>query len=130
MRSFTWLLLVCPEGVGDGDLTVVPVGEKTEPLTVLATGVAVPDWLGEPGLPNVGRDVVDAKRFDSEAFERRYGRLDIDDNGDFPSLRLCTEMACSESDSCGDCSGSSGVGGISGGAWAAARGRGGGGSCV
>lgn len=71
MMSFTWLLLVWPDGVGDGDLTVDPVGENMEPFVVPATGVTVPDTLGDAGLGWVGRDVVEANRFDREAFERR-----------------------------------------------------------
>lgn len=60
-RSFTWPLVVCcPDGVGEGDLTVEPVGEKTEPLTVVGTGVAVPEAPGEPELGWVGREVVEA----------------------------------------------------------------------
>lgn len=66
-----------------------------------AVGVTVPDWLGDPEPGQVGRDVVDEKRFESEALLRRYGRVEMEDSGDFPSLRLCTEID-SESDSCGD----------------------------
>lgn len=84
------MLAIWPEGAGDGDRTVEPAGEKTEPLTLSATGVDAPDWLGDP----VGR-VVDEKRFESEALLRRYGRDEMLDRGEFPRRLLWTEMASS-----------------------------------
>lgn len=103
-----------PDTAIEGDRTVVePPGENTEPLTVPAVGVIAPDSLGEPGFCSVGRDVVDWKSVDSEAFERRYGRRDMDPRGDFAFLDsrcLGGLMFDPESESCGVCSGSSGGG--------------------
>ena len=71
------------ERLGEGDLIVEPVGEKVEaPLLI---GVIVPESLGDP-VVWVGRDVVEANRFESEALERRYGRLAIEARGDFVGL--------------------------------------------
>jgi len=96
-----------------GDLTAVEAsGEKTEPFTTPAVGVTVPESLGEPASEWVGREVVEAKRVDNEALERRYGRCVTEERGDLRGRVLGTWI--SESESCGDCKGSSGVGGIRG----------------
>lgn len=42
-----------------------------EPLTGPVIGVTVPDALGDPEPGRVGKEVVDAKRLESEALERR-----------------------------------------------------------
>lgn len=98
----------------DGDRTAVePPGENTDPFTGPAVGVIVPDSLGDAGFCSVGKEVVDWKSVDREAFERRYGRRDTDASGDLDCLDCrCfgTLMFDSESESCGVCSGSSGGG--------------------
>ena len=74
-------------------------------------GVTVPDAPGEPVA--IGSDVVDWKSVESDALDRRYGMLDKDARGDlagFERWPLETWRLVSESESCGDCSGSSGVG--------------------
>jgi hypothetical protein len=74
-------------------------------------GVTVPDAPGEPVA--IGSDVVDWNSVEREALERRYGMLDKDARGDlegFERWPLETWRLVSESESCGDCSGSSGVG--------------------
>ena len=111
IRSLTSLspLATLAERAGEGDLTVDPAGEKTEPLTAVLGGVTVPDSLGDWALGWVGRDVVEAKRLESEALERRYERLVTDFKGDLAGLVLGKVMFDSESESCGDCSGSSSV---------------------
>lgn len=89
------------------------VGEKTRPFGGPAVGVSVPDPAGEPVA--VGSEVVDWKSVERDALERRYGRLVRDARGDragFDGRPLATSRFVSESESCGDCSGSSGVGGI------------------
>jgi len=75
-RRITFLVslraAVCPDAAGEEDRAVVDApGEKIEPLTALAVGVTVPDSLGELVLPGSGSEVVEAKRVESEAFERR-----------------------------------------------------------
>ena len=101
---------------------MVPPGEKTEPFLVTVVGVVVPDAPGDPGP--VGKAVVLENKFERDALERRYGSCDIDDNGDLPNRLLCTDMAGSESDSCGEGDwGGSSSGGISGGACYSAGGR-------
>jgi len=74
-------------------------------LIVPAVGVTVPEVPAEPAGGLVARDEVEAKRVDRDALERRYGRLVTDDKGDFRGRVL--ETLISESDSCGDCRGSS-----------------------
>lgn len=88
-----------PDSDGDGDRAVDSVGEKTEPLLGAATGVADPEASGEAEPGQVGRDVVAENKFDSEALERRYGRADMEERGDLPSLLLCTFTPASVSDS-------------------------------
>lgn len=82
-----------------------------EPFTGPAVGVAVPLSLPElvPGL--VGREVVDAKREESEALLRWEGSAETEDRGERLSRRgrVVVEVATdSASESCGDCSVSSG----------------------
>ena len=67
---------------------------------------------------------MEAKRFEREALERRYGRLVTDARGDLVGLALGTVMFDSESESCGDCSGSSSVGIVIREAWYSAGRRG------
>ena len=74
-------------------------------------GVTVPDAPGEPVA--TGSDVVDWKSVERDALDRRYGTLDKEARGDlagFGRWPLETWRLVSESESCGDCSGSSGVG--------------------
>lgn len=87
------LLAICPDGAGEGDCTVEPAGEKTEPLTLSATGVEAPDWLGDA----VGRVrvVVDEKRLEREALLRRYGSDEMLERGSFPRRLLWTEIPSS-----------------------------------
>lgn len=77
-------------------------GENAEPSTTPAIGVMVPDALGE----DAGRELVDAKRVDNEALERRYGSVK-DDKGDFNAVRrvLGRDKEESGSEDCGDCRG-------------------------
>ena len=70
-------------------------------------GVTVPDPLGEFAFDRVDKDVVDAKRFESDALLRRYGKVVSEDNGDlFGGCLVLGTLMLSESDSCGDCRGS------------------------
>ena len=84
MRSLvSWLLTHCRVDVaGDAERIVDPPGEKTEPFAVVSCGVTVPDSLGEAAVPFVGRDVVEANRFESEALLRRYGRFGSEERGE------------------------------------------------
>jgi hypothetical protein len=71
----------------------------------------VPDPPDEPGA--VGSEVVDWKSVERDAFDRRYGRPAMDESDDLTGLDdrlLATSRFVSESESCDDCSGSSGVG--------------------
>nr|POF03492.1 hypothetical protein CFP56_72017 [Quercus suber] len=97
----------------DGDwIVTVPFGERRGPFPTSPLGVTVPDSLGPTaGLP--GRELVDAKRFDNEAFDRRYGRLEIDERGVRLVEGCFATGIISESDNCGDCRLSPGVGVIS-----------------
>lgn len=67
-------------------------------------GVPVPeaaDGRGDPGFAKVGRDDVEANRFESEALERRYGSLFSGSSADLPGRRFCTSKPASESESSG-----------------------------
>jgi hypothetical protein len=111
------VVAIRPDSAGEGLLTVDPGGENTDPLsTVLAAvgGVTAPESVGDRGLPWVGSEVVEAKRLLREALERRYGRLVTDARGDLAGRVLGKVMGDSESDDCGDCSGSSCAGCIRG----------------
>lgn len=88
-----------------------PPGENARPFGGAAVGVTVPDPPDEPGA--VGSEVVDWKSVEREAFDRRYGRPAMEESDDLTSLDgrpLATSRFVSESESCGDCSGSFGVG--------------------
>ena len=87
------------ERAGEGDLTVDPAGKNTEPLATPVVGVIVPLSLGERGFGCMGRDVVEAKRFESEALERLYGSLVTGARGDFAGLAFGTAMFASPSES-------------------------------
>jgi hypothetical protein len=113
-----------PPGIaGDaGRAGPAPPGESTDPFGGPAVGVTVPDTPGEPVA--IGSDVVDWKRVESDALDRRYGRLVKDARGDLPcfeGLPLATSRFVSESESCGDCSGSFGVGVMRRARWYPAR---------
>ena len=102
-----------PPGIAgdDGRAGPEPPGENTDPFGGPAVGVTVPDAPGEPVA--VGSDVVDWKSVERDALERRYGMLDKDARGDLAGFERWPLETCrlvSESESCGDCSGSSGVG--------------------
>lgn len=104
--------LIFPPGIaGDAGLggPAGRPGDRTEAFGGTAVGVTVPD---APGEPAVGSEVVDWKSVERDAFERRYGRLLIEARGDLAGLDgrpLETSRFVSESESCGVCSGSSGV---------------------
>jgi hypothetical protein len=102
------------EVADNGDAcTVVPPGEKIEPLTIPAFGVIVPDSLGEAARLGEGSALVDANKFEMPAFGRRYCSPDTAANGDLPNSFLEGDEVCdSEADSCCACSASSGNGGI------------------
>lgn len=114
MRSFVSPLMFPPGMAGEaGRAESAAVGEKMRPFGGPAVGVAVPDAPGEPDP--MGSEVVDWKSVERDALERRYGRLFRDARGDragFDGRPLAISRFVSESESCGDCSGSSGVGGI------------------
>jgi hypothetical protein len=74
-------------------------GEKTDPGTTEAVGVAVP----ELGLDE-DRVAVEAKRDDSEGLDRRYGRLAMEALGDI--VRLARWSVTSDSDNRAELSGS------------------------
>lgn len=112
MRSLVSPLMFPPGIAGEAGRTgPAPPGESIEPFDGPAVGVTVPDTPGEPAP--VGSDVVDWKRVERDALDRRYGRLVKDASCDLAGLEvrpLATSMFVSESESCGDCSGSSSVG--------------------
>lgn len=66
-------------------------------------GVPAPEPAsrGDPGLGNVGREDVEAKRLEREALEARYGSRFRGSSTDFPRRLFCTSMPVSESDSSG-----------------------------
>lgn len=116
IKSRTSLLPVRADGAGEADLTVVdPGGEYTDPLDGAVVGVPVPESAavrGDPGLASVGKDDVDANRFDREALERRYGNRFSGSSADFAGRRFCTSIPASESESSGssvDMGGASGA---------------------
>jgi len=59
---------LCPGTAGDGDRALPrdAPGENTDPSTIVAGGVLVPDVIGEAP----GSELVEEKRFESEAFDR------------------------------------------------------------
>ena len=111
------VVAIRPDSAGEGLLTVEPAGEKTDPLIAVLVpvdGVTAPESVGESGLAWVGKEVVEAKRLLREALERWYGSRVTEARGDLAGRVLGKAMGDSESDDCGDCSGSSWAGCIRG----------------
>ena len=78
-------LMFPPGKAGDSGRTgPEPPGENGEPCGGAAVGVTVPDPPDEPGA--VGSEVVDWKRVERDAFDRRYGRPAMDESDDLTSL--------------------------------------------
>jgi hypothetical protein len=108
IKSRVSLVATGPGIDGEGDLTVEDRGGVyTEPLRGAVEGVPAREPpLGDPGFARVGSEEVDAKRFEREAFERRYGRaVAIAERADLPWRLLSTVMPASESESSGSSDG-------------------------